>query len=145
GLRPGASLGRPTKVVAVAKVDIHAAGTDAELRRSPLAHSLDTQAKRHAAARAKTDVPRHTMFKVIGDPAKVFADVTLPAGTSVAVIVPNEAAERTLRRSRGFRRFTDEWREWQEEFGAALPRTQNPGAAEPGPNPVIDKQAFEPH
>jgi hypothetical protein len=83
------------------------------------------------------------MFKVLGDPAKVFAELPLPAGASVAVIAPNERVERMLRQT-GAGRLTLT-REWTR-----TPRSQ-PSVAEleagrptAHPKPEMEKQAFEP-
>ncbi len=106
---------------------------------------------RHTPAKARgtatkagaAQAPRQTMFKVNGDPAKVFADVTLPAGASVAVIASNETVERSLRQA-GAGRFTMT-REWTrkprartavEDVDAKVAKDQSDWA--------IDRQAFEP-
>jgi hypothetical protein len=102
-----------------------------------MAYGQNTQARRRAARQPPE--PHYVMFKVKGDPAKVFADMRLPAGASVVVIAPNEAAERSLRRA-GKSRFTVD-RDW-----ARKPDVHAPGVNAAGQDlaPVIDKQAFEP-
>ncbi len=110
-----------------------------------MAQAQDTPAKtrRTATKVGAAHSPRQTMFKVNGDPAKVFADVTLPAGASVAVIASNEEVERSLRQA-GAGRFTMT-REWTR-----TPRAQtavedvDPKVAKAPSNQAIDKQAFEP-
>jgi hypothetical protein len=124
------------------------------VRRTPIfiqevimAHAQDTPTKlRTPGAKGgavKIHAPRQTMFKVKGDPAKVFADMRLPAGALVAVIAPNKAVEQTLRRT-GAGRFTIT-REWTKK---SSPRTvvheSDAKAAKANSDPAIDKQAFEP-
>ena len=89
---------------------------------------------RPAGAKAASSVPGLTMFKVNGDPAKVFADVTLPVGASVAVIVPKGDPEQTLRQA-GEGRFTLT-RDWTERGDVTAPA--------PVATTTIEKQAFEP-
>lgn len=110
-----------------------------------MAQAQDTPTKpRMAATRSsavKSHAPRHTMFKVKGDPAKVFAEVRLPAGASVAVIAPNEAVEQTLRQA-GAGRFTIT-REWTKKTAHAVAREPD-ATAQAKVDPAIDRQAFEP-
>ena len=109
-----------------------------------MAQTQDTPAKmrRTATKVGATQSPRQTMFKVNGDPAKVFADVKLPAGASVAVIAPNEAVEQSLRQA-GAGRFTMT-REWTRKPRARTAIEVNPVVAKVPSNQAIDKQAFEP-
>jgi hypothetical protein len=112
-----------------------------------MAHAQDAPTKLRTigtkGGAAKTRAPHHTMFKVKGDPAKVFSDVTLPAGASVAVIAPNEAVERTLRRT-GAGRFTIT-REWTRKPSThTVAQEPDVKAAKANLDSSIDKQAFEP-
>jgi hypothetical protein len=95
------------------------------------------QSKPRSAGKTKADI---TMFEITGDPARVFADLHLPAGASVAVIAPNEAVRRTLRKA-GFKAYRERPRRPDNQTGAA-PALPLPSARYSGP--VIDKQAFEP-
>ena len=108
-----------------------------------MTQAQNTQTKSPAtsdtAGKVKAVVSRRTMFKVKGDPAKVFADVKLPAGAAVAVITSNEAVERTLRRV-GAGHFTI-YRGWRETAGAPGSHAK---AARVSPASVVNKQAFEP-
>ena len=110
-----------------------------------MVQTQDTLAKRRRTATkaGAAQAPRQTMFKVNGDPAKVFADVTLPAGASVAVIASNKAVERSLRQA-GAGRFTMT-REWTRTPGAwAAVEDVNPKVKKTQSNQIIDQQAFEP-
>ena len=98
--------------------------------------------RRTATKVGATQSPRQTIFKVNGDPAKVFADVKLPAGASVAVIASNEAVERSLRQA-GAGRFTMT-REWTRKPRARTAIEVDPVVAKVQSNQAIDKQAFEP-
>jgi hypothetical protein len=94
-------------------------------------------------AAVKPGMPGLTMFKVNGDPAKVFADVTLPVGASVAVIVPKGGPEQTLRRT-GEGQFTVT-REWTKRGSSQVTTQESDSmATNARSTPVIEKQAFEP-
>ncbi len=112
-----------------------------------MAQTQHTPAKtpRPATKAGRAQPPRQTMFKVNGDPAKVFADVTLPVGALVAVIASNETVERSLRQA-GAGRFTitREWEWTRKPRARTAVEDVDAKAAKDQSDPAIDKQAFEP-